>query len=73
MSTDYSEEELIEIENPDEIPNELYVKWMRLHYPLTQKRKRRVKQFSEGSFQDPRVVLTTKDITVMTQQLTNFR
>ena len=47
MSTDYSEEELIEIENPDEIPNELYVKWMRLHYPLTQKRKRRVKQFSE--------------------------
>ena len=60
MSTDYSEEELIEIENPDEIPNELYVKWMRLHYPLTQKRKRRVKQFSEN-------------ITVMTQQLTNFR
>ena len=60
MSTDYSEEELIEIENPDEIPNELYVKWMRLHYPLTQKRKRRVKQFSE-------------DITVMTQQLANFR
>ena len=60
MSTDYSEEELIEIENPDEIPNELYVKWMRLHYPLTQKRKRRVKQFSE-------------DISVMAQQLANFR
>ena len=60
MNTDYSEEELIEIENPDEIPNELYVKWMRLHYPLTQKSKRRVKQFSE-------------DITVMTQQLANFR
>ena len=60
MSTDYSEEELIEIENPDEIPNELYLRWMRLRYPLTQKRKRRVKQFSE-------------DITVMTQQLANFR
>ena len=53
----YSDDELREIENPDEIPNELYLRWMRLRYPFTQKRKRRVKQFSEGSFQDPRVVL----------------
>ena len=56
----YSDDELREIENPDEIPNELYLRWMRLRYPFTQKRKRRVKQFSE-------------DITVMTQQLANFR
>ena len=44
---EYSEEELREIEDYMEVPDQLYLRWMRLHFPLTQKRKRRVKQFSE--------------------------
>ena len=38
MSTQYSDQELRDIENPDEIPDNMYVRWVRLHYP---KRKRR--------------------------------
>lgn len=48
MSTEYSEEELRDIENPDEIPTNQYVHWVRLHYPFTQTRKRRVKQHSDN-------------------------
>ena len=43
----YSALELREIEDYMEVPDELYLRWMRLHFPLTQKRKRRVKQYSE--------------------------
>ena len=45
---DYSEEELREIEDYMEVPTNQYVHWVRLHYPFTLKRKRRVKQFSEN-------------------------
>ena len=47
MNTEYSDLELREIEDYMEVPDQLYLPWMRLHFPLTQKRKRRVKQFSE--------------------------
>ena len=45
---EYSEEELREIEDYMEVPTNQYVHWIRLHYPFTLKRKRRVKQFSEN-------------------------
>ena len=48
MNTEYSEEELREIEDYMEVPTNQYVHWIRLHYPFTLKRKRRVKQFSEN-------------------------
>ena len=41
MSTEYTDQELRDIENPDEIPNELYVRWVRLKYQRP-KRKRRI-------------------------------
>ena len=44
---EYSEEELREIEDYMEVPTNQYVHWVRLHYPFTLKRKRRVKQHSE--------------------------
>ena len=48
MSTDYSEEELREIEDYMEVPTNQYVRWNRLHFPLVPRRKRRVKQHSES-------------------------
>ncbi len=44
MSYQYTDTELLDIDDPTEIPDEFYLKWMRMKYSLMFKRKRRVKQ-----------------------------
>lgn len=47
MSSEYSDEELREIEDHMEVPDNQYVRWIRLHHPLIPKRKRKVKQYND--------------------------
>ena len=42
MSTQYSDQELRDIKNPDEIPNELYVRWVRLKFQRPKRKRRQV-------------------------------
>ncbi len=47
MSYRYTDTELQDIDDPTEIPDEFYLKWMRMRYSLLLKRKRRVKEQSD--------------------------
>ena len=42
MSTQYSDQELQEIEDYMEIPNELYVRWIRLNFQRPKRKRRQV-------------------------------
>ena len=42
MSTQYTDEELRDIENPDEIPDSQYTRWVRLKFQRPKRKRRQV-------------------------------